>query len=150
MCRCPGRRCEAEMSQTSWGTGWMYGTTAWACRRGVAAWIQKWATEQVMAGSGFGADPQRGFGTAGFRFRTSPVVATLSRALLRMDVGMSSGSFPAFAEAESWSGSRSTSFRGAGFAAGRSTHRHWARSSVSTQRLRAMTWSWGVGTWPRV
>ena len=42
---------------------------------------------------GYGADPQRGFGTAGFRFRTSPVVATLARALLRMDVGMSSGSF---------------------------------------------------------
>ena len=38
-----------------------------------------------------------GVGTAEFRFRTSPVVATLPRALLRMDVGMSSGSFPAFA-----------------------------------------------------
>ena len=64
---------------------------------GRAAWIQKWATEQVNGRLGYGADPQRGFGTAGFRFRTSPVVATLPRTLLCMDVGMSSESFPAFA-----------------------------------------------------
>ena len=46
---------------------------------------------------GFGAVPQRGPGTAGFRFRTFAVDATLPRALLRMDVGMPSRSFPAFA-----------------------------------------------------
>ena len=46
---------------------------------------------------GFGAVPQRGPGTAGFRFRTFAVDATLPGALLRMDVGMPSRSFPAFA-----------------------------------------------------
>ena len=64
----------------------MYGTTAWACRRGVR-----------RGSRGFGAVPQRGLVTAGVRFRTFAVDATLPWALLRVVVGMPSGSFPAFA-----------------------------------------------------
>ena len=110
---------------------------------------------------GFGAVPQRGLGTAGFRFRTYCRGCDPSWAFNAWTSACPPGAFlplPAMLKVDPGVDRGVHHFARAGFAAGRSTHRHWVRSSGSTQRRRAMTWSWGreegegggVGVWARV